>query len=225
MTSTLAEPDADVSPAGGRDVTSDLIASRARIAASADENRRRLQRDLHGEVEQRLVHAVVALRLAREALAAGQRPEELIDEALAHAERARSGLSAVLRDALPTILVHSGLRAGLESVCADLGPAAQVRVAAPRMAVATETTAYLVVAEALGVVARGVERVQVDVELRSDVLVIEVRGDHSHERHASPGPELGGVMDRVNAAGGTVAITSAAGTGTHLRATLPVERA
>jgi signal transduction histidine kinase len=97
-----------------------LLASRARVAAAADETRRRVQHDLHHGAQERLAHAVVALKLAREALAAGRSPVDLIDEALTQAARASSQLSQVVRGILPPILVHGGLHLGVESLVADL---------------------------------------------------------------------------------------------------------
>ena len=148
MTGAVADPNlVTVARTGAETIT--LTASRARIAACADEDRRRLQRDLHHGAQQRLTHTIIALKLAREALAGGYPPIDLIEEALSHADRARIELCDVVREVLPTILVHGGLRSGLESVVTDLGLAAEVRVVAPRLPPATETTAYLVVAEAL----------------------------------------------------------------------------
>lgn len=225
MTRTLADLRLGTVRWTSDETVAELAASRARVAASADDDRRRLQHDLHGGAQQRLAHAVLALRLARDTLAAGGRPADLIDEALAHAERASSELGGAVRGTLPTILVHGGLRAGVESVVADLGLAADVRVATPRLPAATETTAYLVVAEALSDFARPARpgRVGVCVELHGDVLVVDVRDDGTGGVDPAAGRGLSGLVDRVDAAGGTVTITSTPGTGTVVRAALPVE--
>lgn len=74
-----------------------LTASRARVVATADETRRRLQRDVHDGAQQRLVHTLIALRLARDALVAGASPADLIDEALTNAERANNELRDVVQ--------------------------------------------------------------------------------------------------------------------------------
>jgi signal transduction histidine kinase len=162
--------------------------------------------------------------LARDALAAGCPPTDLIDEALTHAERASIELGDVVRRILPTVLVHGGLRTGLESLVADLALEVEMRVAAPRLPAATETTAYLVIAEALTNVVRHTcaERVSVRVGLEGDVLVVEVRADGADK---SRGLGLTALIDRVDAAGGTVTITSLPGAGIVLCAALPVEGA
>jgi signal transduction histidine kinase len=171
------------------------------------------------------VHTIIALKLARDALAEGRAPTDLIDEALVHAERASSELSDVVRGILPTVLVHGGLRSGLESLLADLALAAELRVAAPRLPAATETTAYLVISEALTNVARHAcaDHVSAYVELDGDVLVVEVRDDGVGGADPARGRGLTGLVDRVEAAGGAVTVTSPAGAGTVLSATLPVE--
>jgi signal transduction histidine kinase len=204
-----------------------LTASRARVVAAADETRRRLQRDLHHGAQARLAHTVVALKLARDALATGRSPIDLIDEALAHAERASSELGGVVRGILPTILVHGGLRPGVESLIAGLALAAEVRVAAPRLPAATETAAYFVLAEALTNVAAHAcaDRVRVSVELEGTFLAVEVRDDGVGGADPTRGCGLTGLVDRVEAVGGVLTITSLPGAGTVLRAVLPVDPA
>jgi signal transduction histidine kinase len=224
MTGTLADPDLVSHPMTGDETMAELTASRSRIATSADQERRRLQHQLHRGAQQRLMHAIIALKLARDALAAGCPPTDLIDEALTQAERASIELGDVVRGILPTALVHGGLHTGLESLIADLALEVEMRVAVPRLPAATETTAYLVIAEALTNAAEHVcaARVGVRVELDGDVLVVEVRADGADK---SRGLGLTGLIDRVDAAGGTVTITNAPGAGTVLRAALPVEDA
>ena len=139
MTSTLAQPGLPVDAAVTTCREEWLTASRARVAAAADETRRRLQHDLHHGAQARLAHTVVALKLARDALDTGRSPADLIDEALAHAEQASRALGGVVRGILPTILVHGGLHPGVESLVAGLALQAEVRVVAPRLPAATET--------------------------------------------------------------------------------------
>ena len=224
MTRTLAQPcrsaDADLTTHREKWLT----ASRARVAAAADETRRRVQRDLHHGAQARLAHTVVALKLARDALAAGRSPADLIDEALVHAERASRELDGVVRGILPTILVHGGLRSGVESLIAGLALTAEVRVAAPRLPAVTETAAYFVVAEALTNVAAHAcaDRVRVSVELEGTFLIVEVSDDGMGGADPARGRGLTGLVDRVEAIGGLLTITSHPGAGTVLRAVLPV---
>jgi signal transduction histidine kinase len=200
-----------------------LTASRARVVATADETRRRLQRDVHDGAQQRLVHTIIALKLARNALAAGSPVDDLVDEALANAERANDELRDIVHGILPASLTRGGLRPGLESLVADLAFPVEIRVDAPRLPAATETTAYFVVAEALTNTVKHARarRARVQVDLDGDALVVEVRDDGVGGADPSRGTGLVGLLDRVHAADGVLGITSPDGLGTTLRATLP----
>jgi signal transduction histidine kinase len=204
-----------------------LTASRARVVATADETRRRVQRDVHDSAQQRLVHTVITLKLARNAITAGRGAVELIDEALRHAERASSELRDVVRGILPAALTRGGLRAGLESLVGDLTLPVDVRVNAPRLPVHLETTAYFIVAEALTNVTKHARatRATVEVDLRAGVLAIDVRDDGVGGANPASGTGLIGLLDRVEAADGTLTVTSPAGRGTTVHAELPLRPA
>src|SRR3954447_14196796 len=96
---------------------SDLAASRARIVAATDEERRRVVRDLHDGAQQRLVHTVITLKLARRALENdGSDAPQLVTEALQHAEAATGELRELAHGILPSVLTHGGLRAGVDAL-------------------------------------------------------------------------------------------------------------
>ena len=204
-----------------------LTASRARVVATADETRRRLQRDVHDSTQQRLVHTVMTLQLARNALTAGHDVADLIDEALRNAERANSELRDVVRGILPAALTRGGLRAGLDSLAGDLALPVDVRVDAPRLPVHIETTAYFIVAEALTNVTKHARATgaTVGVDLRAEALVIDVRDDGVGGADPARGTGLVGLLDRVEAADGALTVSSPAGRGTTVHAELPVQRA
>jgi signal transduction histidine kinase len=202
-----------------------LTASRARVVATADETRRRLQRDVHDGAQQRLVHTIIALKLARHAQAQGEPATDLLEEALTHAERASTELRDIVHGILPAALTHSGLRSGLESLAADLTLPVDLHVATPRLPAATETTAYFVVAEALTNVVKHAHAHQasVHVALEGDARKIEVRDDGVGGADPARGTGLTGLLDRIDAAEGTLTIASPAELGTTLRVTLPAE--
>ena len=201
-----------------------LIASRARVVATADETRRRLQRDVHDGAQQRLVHALIALKMARNAVEAGSAAAELVEEALTHVERASSELRDIVRGILPTSLTHGGLRVGLESLVGDLALPVDVHITTPRLPAALETTAYFIVAEALTNVVKHSQarEVVLNVDLDGDTLVVEVRDDGVGGADSARGTGLTGLVDRVDAARGTLTISSPPGGGTAVHAELPV---
>jgi signal transduction histidine kinase len=173
------------------------------------------------------VHTVIALKLARGALAADSPAVEFLDEALANAERATDELRDVVHGILPASLTRGGLRAGLESLAADLTVPVDLDVTAPRMPAATETTAYFVVAEALTNVVKhaGAHRAQVRVALDGRTVTVEVRDDGVGGADPTRGTGLIGLLDRVDAADGTLVVTSPGSLGTTVHVTLPVARA
>jgi signal transduction histidine kinase len=204
-----------------------LRASRARVVATADETRQRLQRDVHDGTQQRLVQTVLALKLGLDAAARGQDPVELVREALEHAERATVELRDIVHGILPASLARGGLRAGIDSLVATSAMTVDVDTAAlpsGRMPGEVEVTAYFVVAEALTNVAKHARatRARVTVAGGADVLVIEVADDGEGGADPRGGSGLTGLSDRVDALNGTLRLTSTEGVGTTLRVTLPL---
>lgn len=201
-----------------------LTASRARVVAAADEARRRLQRDVHDTAQQRLVHTILTLKLAQQAITAGSPPDALVDEALLNAERASSELRDIVRGILPAALTRGGLRLGLESLLSDLALPVDLQVTAPRLSNATEQTAYLIVAEALTNVIKhaSAERATVSVVIEGDALTIEVRDDGIGGADPTRGTGLIGLADRVEAVDGVLTLTSPPDVGTTLLVRLPI---
>jgi signal transduction histidine kinase len=201
-----------------------LTASRARVVATADETRRRLQRDVHDGAQQRLVHAVIALKMARTTVEGGSAAARLVDEALTNVERASSELRDIVHGILPRSLTHGGLRLGLESLVADLALPVDMQVTTPRLPAGVETTAYFVVAEALTNAVKHSQagEVSLNVDLDGDNLVIKIRDDGVGGAEPARGTGLTGLLDRVDAAGGVLTIASPTGEGTAIRAELPV---
>src|SRR4051794_25952561 len=99
----------------------ELAASRARIVAATDEERRRVVRDLHDGAQQRLVHTIVTLTMARRALENGQDDTPaLLTEALDNAERATDELRELAHGILPEVLTRGGLRAGVDTLASRM---------------------------------------------------------------------------------------------------------
>ena len=207
------------------DSRAELAASRARVVATADETRRRIERDLHDGAQQRLTHTVITLKLARRALgdADGQVPE-LVDEALEHAERATAELRDLAHGILPAALSRGGLRAGVETLVSRLRLPVSVDVTTERFPPALEATAYFIVAEALTNVVKHARARSAGVAATLDrgVLRVEVRDDGVGGARLDGSSGLLGLHDRAAAMDGELSVESPEGGGTVVVATLPV---
>jgi signal transduction histidine kinase len=203
-----------------------LAASRRRIVATADETRRRLERDLHDGAQQRLVSAVVALKLAERAVGQGaDNVDGLVHEALVHAESANAELRELARGIMPAVLSRNGLEPALEAI-ADRSPipvTLDLR-AAGRLPERTEVTMYFVVSEALTNAAKHSHASAVHVTVRSTDSAVRLSIDDDGIGGADParGSGLLGLRDRVEAIGGTLSVESSSGEGTHLSVKLPL---
>ena len=204
----------------------ELTASRARIVASADEARRRLARDVHDGAQQRLVHTLIALKQARgELQGADPAVARLLDESLAQAESANAQLRELTNGILPAALAHGGLRAGLEPLLRHAPLPVEAEVLRERLPEPVETTGYFVIAEAVTNVIKhaGASRAHVRALRTEDRLEIEVSDDGRGGADPAAGSGLIGLIDRVDAAGGSMSISSPPGGGTTLTVTLPIE--
>jgi signal transduction histidine kinase len=203
----------------------ELAASRARVVATADETRRRIERDLHDGAQQRLVHSVITLKLARRALGDGGGPAvELLDEALEQAERAIAELRDLAHGILPAALSRGGLRAGIETLVSRVRLPVSVDVPAERLPPALEAAAYFIVAEALTNVVKHAHarRAQIRAFVDSGALHLEVRDDGVGGARLDGHSGLLGLHDRAAAMNGELSVESPQGGGTVVAATLPL---
>jgi signal transduction histidine kinase len=185
-------------------------------------------RDLHDGAQQRLVHTVITLKLARKVVvdAAGDESAlgpSLVSEALGHAERAMVELRELAHGIMPDVLTHGGLRAGVESLASRTPVPVDVKVSVGRLPAAIEATAYFVVAEALTNVAKHSHAAGVAVmaNVEDDRLCVRVRDDG--EGGARPeGSGLTGLGDRLAIHDGRLRIESPAHGGTLVEAVIPL---
>ena len=203
---------------------SDLAASRARLVAATDAERRRVVRDLHDGAQQRLVHTVITLKLASRALEKQQdRAPALVTEALDHAERATAELRELAHGILPAVLTHGGLHAGVDALASRMPVPVGSDVSVGRLPAAVEATAYFVVAEALTNVAKHARAGSATVAacVEDGTLRVQVRDDGVGG--ARPGGSgLLGLADRIAALDGRLTIDSPADGGTLIAADIPV---
>jgi PAS domain S-box-containing protein len=201
-----------------------LTASRARVVAASDATRRQIERDLHDGAQQRLVHTVITLKLARRALENGADDAPTrVAEALEQAERATVELRELVQGILPPVLTHSGLRAAVHALADRMPVPVEIRVTEDRMAPAVEATAYFVVAEALTNVAKhsGARHATVDARIEDGFLQIRVRDDGVGGAQPD-GHGFVGLGDRLAALNGQLRVESPAGGGTVVAAGIPL---
>ena len=203
----------------------EVRASRARIVEAADAARRRLERDLHDGAQQHLVALALNLRFARSQLET--RPvetAELLDEALAGAQRATDDLRELARGLHPAVLTERGLGPALQ-LLADRAPiTVELSADIPtRLPGPVEIAAYFVASEALTNVVKhaGPARAQITVARRDGTAVVEVADGGVGGVETSSGSGLRGLEDRVGALDGRLEVESRPGAGTRVRAAIP----
>jgi signal transduction histidine kinase len=201
-----------------------LLASRARLVAASDEARRGVVRDLHDGAQQRLVHAIVVLKLAQRAVQDnGAEAESLVAEALEAVQQGNEELRELARGILPEILTRGGLRVAVDAIVKRLGVPADVEISDERFPPEIEASAYFIVAEALTNVVKHADasRAEVRASVEHGMLRVEVRDDGIGG--ADPRTRgLAGMSDRVAALRGRLELESSPGAGTIVVATLPL---
>jgi signal transduction histidine kinase/HAMP domain-containing protein len=204
----------------------ELTASRARIVTTADDTRRRIERDLHDGAQQRLVSLALQLRGAKAGVPPG------LGELQAELAEVAGGITDVLDDLRemargihPAVLVEGGLGPALNTLARRSAIPVELHVRTKgRLPEPIEVGAYFVVSEALTNVAKHARAssVTVDVDAVDGVLRLSVRDDGVGGAAFGRGSGLVGLKDRVEALGGRIAIESADGAGTALRVELPL---
>jgi signal transduction histidine kinase len=204
-----------------------LTASRARIVATADEVRRRIERDLHDGIQQRLVALALGLRGLGELLPP-ERPElraqvsELEDQLGGVIEELRE----IARGVHPGILSKGGLAAALKAIARRSALPLQLDVGAlGRLPEPVEVAAYYTVSEALANAAKHANASVVKVSLRLRGRMLRVMVDDNGVGGADPahGSGILGLTDRVEALGGRLELTSPPRAGTAILVELPAE--
>jgi signal transduction histidine kinase len=195
----------------------------ARIVAATDEERRRVVRDLHDGAQQRLVHTVLTLKLARRALEDNSRgASALVAGALRYAEEATAELRELAHGILPSVLTRGGLRAGVGALASRMPVPVDIGVSVERLASAVEATAYFVVAEALTNVAKHshASRAAVTARVEDGTLQVQVRDDGIGGAQPD-GSGLLGLGDRLAVLDGSLRVESPAEGGTLIAAAIP----
>jgi signal transduction histidine kinase len=200
--------------------------SRRRIVTAGDEQRRRIERDLHDGAQQRLVALALELRLAQRELGATIDPqlERILAGAVDELQLAVEELRELARGVHPAVLTEEGLAGALESLAGRTPFPVQIESAPDdRLPPEIEAAAYFVACEAIANAVKHshATTIRVNANRRNGRFVIEVRDDGIGGAKENGGSGLRGLVDRVEAHGGTLQIESEPGRGTRVVGELP----
>ena len=199
--------------------------SRARIVAAGDEERRRLERDLHDGAQQRLVSIGLDLRHLQRGLGPHERKTSAaLDAAVDGLADAIVELRELARGVRPTAL-DGGLASALRELASRTAFPIEIEATGERFSPGVEAAAYFVAKEAVTNAIKHApgSRIVVRMGRSNGLLVMSVLDDGPGGATPGPGTGLASLRDRVEALGGHLELTSATGRGTSLTAELPCE--
>ena len=205
------------------DSRAELMASRARIVAAADETRRRIERDLHDGTQQQLVSLMLDLQLVQ-----AEAPPDLKAGLSRIAEQVTGVLDQVReisRGIHPPILSEGGLTLALKALARRSAVPVELDLrTGRRLPDQVEVTAYYAVSEALANAVKHAHAsvVHVELDVPDATLRLAIRDDGIGGADPARGSGLTGLRDRIEAVGGTFDVTSPAGGGTTLLIEIPV---
>ena len=207
---------------------SDLLASRARVVAAADESRRRIERDLHDGAQQQLVTLALKLRTVEStAVAPGQERLKAQLSGLVHdLSNILDGLQEVSRGIVPPILTRSGLRPALRSLVRHAPVPVELNAdITGRLPESVEVATYYTVSEVLTNVVKHAHASEVRVDLMTEhrTVRLAIHDDGIGGAELGGGSGLVGLKDRVEALGGGIEVLSPVGVGTSVLVHIPLE--
>ncbi|MCW2779294.1 MAG: sensor histidine kinase [Frankiales bacterium] len=204
-------------------LTVELRRSRARLVAAADDERRRLARDLHDGLQVRLV--LLALQAGTLAAAASGAEADALQQLRRSVDEAATELRRTVHALVPAALVERGLGPAVEDLVDRMPLPARLdlRTVPADLSPAVVTTAWFVVSEGLTNALKHASASRLDVELGATdgQLVVVVRDDGVGGARLSEGSGLRGLVDRLDVVGGRLHLHSRAGAGTRLSAQIP----
>jgi len=207
---------------------SEVRASRARIIAASDAERRRIERNIHDGAQQRLVALSLDMAMLEDLAADTDSPElqARLASVAASIRDAHAELRELARGLHPSVLTSDGLAPALRQLAERAPVPVGFDVGEERYPETIESTAYFVTAEALANMAKYARATRADVSVsrRNGSLVLRIADDGVGGAHPQAGSGLAGLADRVAAVEGTFAIDSPAGRGTRLLVELPLHR-
>jgi len=202
----------------------ELRGPRARIVASTQDERQRLERNLHDGAQQRLVALSLELGLLEEQLAGDRSAMVRIRKARREVAASLDELREIARGIHPAVVTGHGLAVALEQLAARAAVPIRLRVAVHgRLPEAIEVASYYVVAESLTNVGKYAQASEatVDVSRSKGSLLVEITDNGVGGADTDQGSGLRGLADRVEALGGRLRVWSPAGGGTRVQAEIP----
>lgn len=202
----------------------ELHGSRTRVVEAEQNERRRLERDLHDGAQQRLVALALELGLLAEQTGSDPATQTRLKRARSEVAESLSELRDIAHGLHPAVVSGHGLAVALESLVAATPLDVHLRTdGLPRLSEPLEVAAYYVVSESLTNATKHAHptRVTVDVGVIDGTLVAEIVDDGIGGADSEGGAGLRGLADRVEALNGRLRIWTAAGKGTRVRAELP----
>jgi signal transduction histidine kinase len=201
----------------------ELRRSRARLVRAGDEERRRLERDLHDGVQQRLLALGMALQRLRREVTERATATALVDDLEHDLRETLRELRELARGIHPAVLANEGLDAAVRALAQRAPLPVDVETAAGRLPGDVETATYFVVAEALANVAKHAHATaaSVTIERRDGHVRVEVADDGVGGAGRNGSSGLAGLSDRVAALDGRLLVDSPRGGGTRLVAEIP----
>ncbi len=202
----------------------ELLASRARIVAAGDEGRKRVERDLHDGIQQRLIALALEVQALRTLDSSEGKPER---QGL---ERLEQDLEAVLEEVRnisqglhPALLARRGLRPPLQALARRSPIPVELHVSGPRAPEPIEVATYYVVSEALtnAIKHSRASVVTIEIESTETTLRAVIEDDGIGGAVVGGGTGLTGLIDRTEALGGTLELASGTAGGTRIAIELP----
>jgi signal transduction histidine kinase len=209
------------------DSRAELVASRARVVAAADEARRRIERDLHDGAQQRLLSLALNLLQAQAEVPVGHRNlKDLLSQSIRDVKDILDDLREISQGLHPAIIAQRGLAPALGMLARRSAVSVKLSVHDHRrLPERVEVAVYYLVSEALTNAAKHAHASLVNVDLRVEdgMVRLSIHDDGIGGADPRAGSGLIGLRDRVDALGGTSQIISPTGQGTSLHVGIPIE--
>jgi signal transduction histidine kinase len=202
----------------------DLIASRARIVAASDEARRRIERNLHDGIQQRLVSVALSLREVRGRSSVPSGIRSGLEDVARELEGVLEEIQVFSQGLHPALLSRSGLGPSLKELVRRSPIIVDLDVVGPRLPEPVETAVYYFVCEALANTTKHgmASEVSITVACAGDSVHVMVGDNGIGGAAVGAGSGLTGLVDRVEALGGRLILESPPGRGTRISAELPI---